>query len=155
MKMNQKQVEQYAKDFLWNEYGMSLMIPIKINGRMTRTMGQFRARNGIAKEIHISKMLLQYNTLEEIKDTIRHECIHYALYELELPWRDRDATFQKHLRMHGCRTNGGKYRGKVHVYACTNCNNSFTTKRRFNTSKFNCAKCKANGLTYCETKIVS
>lgn len=148
MKFTVEELETIANDFLKETFDMELEIPILISERMKSTYGYFKAvRNQKTPiEIRISANLLRYYTEEEILGTLKHECVHYALYMLGKPHRDGDPYFEQTLQAFGIPATGTKaYRGKAHKYECSKCKASFTRKVKRNMSKY-ISVC-------CETKI--
>lgn len=159
MKMTQMQIEQYARKFLKDNYKMDLNIPITINGRLSRSLGKFVHRAAIRESvrIEISKKHLMYSPLDDILSTIRHECIHYALFELGKPYRDGDVVFESELRKHGAKSTGTTkllYERNVNVYRCK-CEKAHYTRRALKNNGRNhrCTICKT-GLKYEGKKLV-
>lgn len=153
-------LEEVAEDFLLENFDLTLDIPIRISNRMTRTFGSFvRTRNRVTgeikcKEIVISSNLYKYHGYDKMIDTLKHECIHYALYLLGRPYKDGQAYFENTLKEHGVSSTGTtKYKGKAHQYTCTGCKNTFKQTRRFNTDKYRCSHCKGQ-LVYVNQVIV-
>lgn len=57
-------------------------IKVRINSRLTRSLGYFKHQGKKSLEIDIAKRLVESNLSELIIDTIGHEVIHYVLFEL-------------------------------------------------------------------------
>ena len=59
---------RYADDFLKENYGIRLNIPIKINERLTKTMGRFVyfVRSKRPSAIELSKILVENNEMDVI-----------------------------------------------------------------------------------------
>lgn len=83
-------VIEEARRFLSENYNMDLRIPIRRNNRIKRTLGQFIRMDDKSDCIEISGILLDYGGKTAVFDTLRHELIHYALFELGKPHRDGD-----------------------------------------------------------------
>lgn len=127
----EKQLEEYAEAFLQHEYNLDLEIPIKINGRLSRSLGRFKYNMNGAIVIEIAKRMVEHYTVDEILDTLKHELVHYALFKLGKPHRDGHHVFENELKKLGISsTNTKRYKGKAHVYKCSQCNNTFTKNRR-------------------------
>lgn len=141
-----KDIEVYAKNFLKEEFDMDLKIPVEMNGRLKNVFGRFMHynypnRNGSIK-IEFSKDFVAYHPIEEIISTIKHECVHYALYELGKPYKDGDKYFEDYLKKVGADSTGTKSsKSPSHHYACGACGYSFTRKVRKNYSGYGCGKC--------------
>lgn len=156
------QLETYAKQFLKDEFGLNLDVLIKISNRMSKTLGYFQTGTNRTTgqtrplNITISGNLIKHYTQEEVLDTLKHECVHYALYMLGKPYRDGQAYFENTLKRLGIgSTRTIEFKGIVHNYTCTSCNEKFQRKRRFNTSKYRCGRCKeAQTLKYVSQSVV-
>lgn len=103
-----EQMTIFANNFLKDEFGLGLKIPIEITGRLTRTGGAFHYKSR-RKESVVIKMserfvacaLLDNDGINAILDILKHELVHYALYELDKPHRDGDYEFESTLaRLH-------------------------------------------------------
>lgn len=155
-----QQLEEIAEQFLIENFNLKLNIPIRISNRMSKALGNFRVventATGVrrAKDIAISGNLLKYYKTEEVIDTLKHECVHYALFMLGKPYLDGQNYFEKTLRRLGVSsTQTTEFKGKVHVYGCTSCNYQFHRARRFNVSKYCCGKC-GGSLAYIKQELV-
>jgi hypothetical protein len=111
----QVKLADYARTFLSEAYGMTLDIPLKINGRLKKTLGWFEVRKtqfidgSIERKALDIEISAQYVTLaaldgqrgiENLLSTVRHECIHYALFSQGRPYGDGEAEFESELRKH-------------------------------------------------------
>lgn len=112
-----------ATEFLKEFYDINLQIPIKVNKRLITSLGRFRYYKSESKKrplsIELSGRLLEYGTADQIISTLKHECIHYALYMLDKPHKDGQATFENELKKHSsCSTGTQKVSIKTYVYTC-------------------------------------
>lgn len=150
--MNIKQLELEltwaADEFLIEEFALELEIPIRISRRMSKTFGSFaftRSRKTgkqDAKEIVISANLIEHHPWEDVIDTLKHECVHYALFELGKPYRDGDAYFENTLRAHGISsTQTTEYRGFVQVYECKKCSTQYKRHMKGFEKRYGCGEC--------------
>lgn len=149
-------LEDIAKDFLQEEFGIDLEIPIEINGRLSRSLGRFVCYPSRKKsvKIELSKNLLEFYDDDEVVDTLRHECVHYALFELGKPFKDHDTYFINTCnRLNVGLTNTTQHKGLVHVYKCLGCNKEHEVLRRFNPKAYRCSRCK-EGFEYVSQKVV-
>lgn len=116
-KKHEQELEAYAKQFLKNEYGLELSIPIKISGRLTSTDGYFQGRitpkgDRISGNINLSERFMASalndgaEGLEAVLDTLRHELVHYALFKLGKNYSDGDEDFENELARLGIGTSG-------------------------------------------------
>lgn len=149
--INGKNLEKIARDFLKKEYGLSLDIPVKVNGRIKNVNGRYM----VNKKIEISKTYIQFQDWKIIKETLIHECIHYALHTLGKPFGDGDEYFENELIKHGSHsTNTIKYKGKVFVYTCENCGTTWEKKRKLSKNKTWCCSGCHNSIKYLGEKII-
>lgn len=155
-----QQLEEIAKQFLIENFNLKLNIPIRISNRMSRTLGNFRVMENTitgvkrAKDIAISGNLLKHYKTEDVVDTLKHECVHYALFMLGKPYQDGQHYFEKTLKQLGVSsTQTTEFKGKVHVYGCTSCNYQFHRVRRFNVSNYRCGKCRGS-LAYIKQELI-
>lgn len=86
-----------AKHFLQKEFGLELTVPVQISGRMKSSLGLFyfeRKPTNRPVSIKIAKgLVLEEGREFDVIDTLRHECIHYALFVQGLPFDDDDKEF--------------------------------------------------------------
>ncbi|PEA25899.1 sprT domain-containing protein [Bacillus cereus] len=145
----QRKLTSEAKRFLLEAYGIELNIPVLVNGRLKRRYGQF-VYNQITQQplkIEIGKNYITHQDWETIRETLLHECIHYALFTLGKPFDDGEPLFEAELKKHGSHSTGTvKYRGKVVEYGCPRCNAIFRRKKRYprNGAGYQCSTCKVD-----------
>lgn len=149
LKMTESEIEQFAREFLMEAYGMKLNIPININGRLKRVLGRYvhRASDGEPLRIEISKNYLMRGNLDDIKGTIKHECIHYALHQQGKPYKDGMALFESELIKHGShstRTLRVQVERNYNLYKCQ-CTVHKKVRALSNNGRYHsCGGCKAN-----------
>lgn len=116
---------EIARQFLRDEYGLALEIPIKRNNRLRSTLGAFvHERKKKSLYIELSGVLFEYADDSVIVDVLKHECIHYALYELDRGYIDGNSEFEGELKRLCVRSNYDKDIppiGKKHIYKCIKC----------------------------------
>lgn len=151
LKMSEQEIYFYTKKFLKDAYGMELAIPVKINGRLKTTLGRFRSRRentpeGIKRiplSIEISRNYLINGKLEQIKRTLKHEAIHYALYVQGRNYKDGQKDFENELIKHGShstRTVNVKVKQLKVTYEC-GCGNEWHYARRLSNT-YSCGSCE-------------
>lgn len=140
----------YAKAFLKEAYDFDITIPIVVNNRLSRTLGRFQRVTMMGESfscrIEISGNMIKYYSYDEVISTLKHECIHYVLFEKGLPFQDGQPLFEKELAKHGSHSSGTKkYKGKVHKYACSNedCGRQFAKTRKGYEKRYICGKCRS------------
>lgn len=120
-----KDLQEFAENFLSENYGLSLTHEIKINGRLTKTWGQVAYTHDYSNvvDISIAKRVIEYGNDLVVLDTVKHELIHYALWKLNKPFCDSDDYFQNELVKHGATgENEINYIGKLFEHTCENVN---------------------------------
>ena len=118
--MKVKQLEEIANEFL-EEYGMTLKIPIVINNRLRKLMGAFVYTNSEPVRIEIAGDMIKYAHSDFIIDTLKHELIHYALYEMKQPFDDKDQNFINECNRLGVTLSGTNYVGLGYEVKCCSC----------------------------------
>lgn len=143
--MDGRELYSISREFLDKEFGMKLEIPIFINNRMKSTFGYFKYKGKIAWQIDISKELIDTYPREVIIDILKHELVHYALFEQDRPFLDKDKEFKDTVdRLGISRTRTYQSLGKFHRYTC-DCGKKYDRKRRLQKGSY-CPKC--NNLRY-------
>lgn len=122
MRLSVSEIEDRCNKFLEENYDMGLGIPIKINNRLSSTLGAYVLYVG-ESYIEFNGKFIRNGTLEEIEKVIKHECIHYALHMKGLPYYDGDDYFEEELVRHKVPSDESIYyrvERNVRVYEC-NC----------------------------------
>lgn len=159
-----QQLSEIASEFLHQEYGLELDIPVVRNNRLRSTLGAFvRVKNDDTGEyepdiIELSGKLIDYAADSVIIDVLKHECIHYALHAKGKRFRDGESDFENELKRLGVRSNYGNnyFVGITHEYKCTSCGKemSITTKRAHKAGCFRySSRCCGAKLLYLHDKI--
>lgn len=142
--LTEDELKKIAIDFLRKEFNMELYAPIVISSTLKSTFGIFRYNSlkKMPEEIKLSKCMIDYQPREVTIDVLKHELVHYALYERCEPFQDGTDNFENTLKRLGIKSSGYyTYKGKVHVYHCTNCENKISSRRKFNVDKYVCKHC--------------
>jgi SprT-like protein len=145
----EKKLENEARKFLMEAYGLELTVPVQVNGRLKSTYGRFVYYRSPKrpKLIEVGKNYIEHQDWKTIKETLIHECIHYALFVLGKPHNDGHPVFEAEIQKHGSHSTGTvAYRGKVVQYGCPKCKSVFSRKRRYprNGAGYYCKKCKVD-----------
>ena len=90
--------------------GYDFTIPVKINKRLTRTLGRvlWVRNNGVVNStlMEISYQLLSTATLDSIKSVIEHECAHYLVTTETHETHGHDFVFKEMCARIGCTNDG-------------------------------------------------
>jgi SprT-like protein len=142
MKMDGRELYEIAREFLDKEFNMKLEIPIFISNRMKIMFGYFQRRNNKSWKIQISQEFINTHPREHVIDVLKHELVHYALFEQGKPFRDGQQYFEDTLKRLGvCPTKTYNTLGKFHKYICNCDGNVFYRKRKIPKGAY-CPKCK-------------
>lgn len=148
-KAMERKLESDAREFLLEAYGLELKIPVVVNSRLKSTYGRFIHRDirntRQSLRIEMGKNYIEHQEWQTIYETLKHECIHYALYELGKPYKDGHPLFESELKKHGSHSTGTvAYRGKVVQYGCPCCNKVWSKRKKYprNGAGYRCPKCK-------------
>ena len=115
----QKLLIKEAKYFCKKHYGLTFNLPLNINKRLTRTSGYFQCRiqKKVAVKIDISyKMIataLAFGDFDTVLDVLRHELVHYSLFELGRDYHDGDKDFESELARLDISASGATAKNKV------------------------------------------
>lgn len=153
------------------EFGYDFDIPVKINGRLTRTLGQVRfVRNMITGEetpttLEISKQLIETTTDNDIEQVIRHELSHYFSWQEDGHMHGHDSVFKAICAKIGCTHDGVSStverlvdEREIYKYTvyCPECGAIAHYNRMCKTLKniedYRCQYCKSDGLYWEENK---
>jgi SprT-like protein len=147
------QLKMYANKFLKDNYGMELIVPLELNGRLNTTCGRFistRYRDGRRepKIVELNKTFAQNNEPTVVLDVLRHELVHYALFMQGKPNSDGHPVFENELKRLGIVSQQTidryKIASKKQVYACSDCSNTWKMARKLrNNGRYH--KCNCGG----------
>ena len=90
--------------------GYDFTIPVKINKRLTRTLGRVTCvkTDGIVKStlMEFSYLLISTATIDSIQEVIAHECAHYLVIAETHENHGHDAIFKAMCARIGCTNDG-------------------------------------------------
>lgn len=118
-----KNMLPFAHDFLSTEYGIDACPNIEIANYLTDCLARLESyedKNGNPSvRILVSSRVVEYYTMKEQMDIIKHELVHYAFAASGKNFRDGDAEFEQELdRLKLPHQDEMQLRGKVHIYSC-------------------------------------
>lgn len=129
--MTIEELTEIASDFLRENYGMELGVPILRNNRLRAKMGVFyENRDGTSNSIEIAGYMFKYATREVLLDTLYHECIHYALFDRGEPYNDGHPHFESELRRLGATSTGTNIVGLYYEATCRGCGDATYGRNR-------------------------
>jgi SprT-like protein len=144
------QLKKYAEKFLDDNYGLELVVPLELNGRLKRACGRFvsYANPRKPKVVEMSKSFIENNEPKLVLDVLRHELVHYALFMQNKPNSDGHPVFENELKRLGIVSQKtiDKYEiaSELQIYQCKECNHEFKLTKRLKNNGIN-HKCKCGG----------
>ena len=121
-----------GNNWLKDNFGMTIQVPVKANGRLSRTLGRYiHSYDGTPVSIELSKNLLNAG-YEQAFATLKHELVHYALHVSNKPYRDNDRYFIQTCNDLGVHLSGTQsVPMKRHIYNCSTCGVTTTMRRKY------------------------
>lgn len=111
-----------AEDFLRDTYGMELEIPILRNNRLRSVMGRYLSDyDDTPLAIEIAGYMFDYAAPDVVIDTLKHECVHYALHVKGEPNADGHLHFEAELARLGVGATETCNVGTYVIYTCDDC----------------------------------
>lgn len=143
------QLKMYANKFLKDNYGIELIVPLELNGRLKTTCGRFISRRYYdgrtePKVVELNKTFVESNEIVVVLDVLRHELVHYALFMQGKPNNDGHPVFENELKRLNIVSQESidqyKIASKKQIYSCANCKSEFkmTRKLRYNGKYHKC-----------------
>jgi SprT-like protein len=114
------------------------------NPRLRTTGGRYMLKS---HNIDINGKYLEEHGLSELIGIIKHELCHYHLHIEGKGYKHRDADFRNLLQKvggarHCTALSTVKRNQRILIYSCSKCNLTFKRKRRINTQKYVCGRCR-------------
>lgn len=117
------------------------------NERLRTTGGRYLLRS---HNIEINRKYFEQFGEAELIGIIKHELCHYHLHLEGKGYKHRDQDFRQLLKLVGaprfCSVlpddKKKKVRQKIIIYQCSSCKLEYRRKRRINTAKYVCGKCR-------------
>ncbi|OCA80963.1 SprT family protein [Pseudobacillus wudalianchiensis] len=138
-------------------FGRPFLHKAIFNSRLRTTGGRYMLRS---HNIEVNKKYLEAYGQEELEGIIKHELCHYHLHLEGKGYKHGDQDFKQLLR----EVNGPRHctplekiqpkkRTRVLVYECSSCHLVYKRKRKINTGRYVCGKCR--GVIVCREEIES
>lgn len=115
---------------------------VEFNKRLRTTGGRYIPS---LRKIELNPKYFLEENEEEFLGIIKHELCHYHLHIEGKGYRHRDTDFQELLQKTGSPRFCSPLKSEstyCYKYRCKNCGLVYRRKRRVNTTKFYCGKCK-------------
>ncbi|ADC49901.1 hypothetical protein BpOF4_09225 [Alkalihalophilus pseudofirmus OF4] len=143
--MNQSELQKMVEEISLTSFNKPFVHEATFNSRLRTTGGRYLLRS---HNLEFNPKQYQLYGEEELIKIIKHELCHYHLHIEGRGYKHRDADFKELLAHVGgaryCREiPGAKRQTKVlHEYECQGCHLLYSRKRRIDTSKYVCGKCR-------------
>ena len=145
--MDDLELQKLVEEISFNSFGKPFMHKAYFNSRLRTTGGRYVLNT---HHIEINRKYLEQLGLNELYGIIKHELCHYHLHIMGKGYKHGDQDFKRLMAEVDAprfcsalpeRTKRELSR-KVIIYICKNCGQIYQRKRRVNTNKYVCGKCK-------------
>ncbi|MGP6139968.1 MULTISPECIES: SprT family protein [unclassified Jeotgalibaca] len=142
--MNQMMLQQLVEDISLKYFSRPFLHQATFNPRLKTTGGRYLLRS---HNLDFNKRVWELYGREELISVIKHELCHYHLHLEGKGYRHRDQDFKQLLAA----TGGSRYvkdlrseleKEKLLHYMCSDCGQMIPRKKKINTAKYVCGRCK-------------
>lgn len=168
--ISQRELWEYADNFLQRNFNVPCQIPIELNGYLTTCLGRFIAKKcygryfAVATEglcsvdvpikIELNRNMVYNSSKEDIYDTLKHELIHYYLCSEGKPYGDDTGLFTDLCtKLQVGLTNTASPKMLLNLYKCPTCGYTFKMNKHYRRTKIYCRRCKTQ-LEYVGKKVM-
>lgn len=143
--MTNEELQDMVETISINEFGRAFKHQASFNKRLRTTGGRYFIKS---HHLDFNPKQLEYHGMEAFIGIIKHELCHYHLHLQKKGYKHQDHDFKALLNKVGatryCSIVPGTQNRtlKSYVYQCRICETRFNRKRRLNTQKYVCGKCK-------------
>ncbi|MBN6187699.1 SprT family protein [Aneurinibacillus sp. BA2021] len=142
--MTDRQLQQLVEQISTEYFQRPFTHRAHFNSRLKTTGGRYVLRT---HNIELNPKHYETYGMEELIGIIKHELCHYHLHLTGRGYKHRDADFKQLL----ARVGGSRYCQSVappkketyrYKLTCMDCGTTYLRKRRMNTNKYVCGKCR-------------
>ncbi|WP_307347215.1 SprT family protein [Metabacillus malikii] len=143
--MDDKKLQQLVEDISINDFKKPFIHKAFFNKRLRTTGGRY---NLSTHNIDINPKYYQEHGINEVVGIIKHELCHYHLHLEGKGYKHGDYDFKELMKKVGAPRfcspllTERKVNTKVFVYGCKQCNQRYNRKKRVDTKRYFCGKCK-------------
>lgn len=144
--MTDQELQLLVEELSQQSFGQPFLHKAYFNNRLRTTGGRYLLQS---HNIEFNKKSYETFGIEELRGIILHELCHYHLHIRGMGYKHRDADFRTLLKKVGaprfCSTieeNKRKQSTKRYIYECQQCKLKYSRKRRMDTRKYRCGKCR-------------
>ncbi|MFZ0368988.1 MAG: SprT family protein [Halobacillus sp.] len=145
MKLTNEELQQWTEEISLANFQKPYVDNVEFNPRLRTTGGRYIPSKRV---IELNPKYLEELGEEEFKGIIKHELCHYHLHIEGKGYKHGDRDFKELLKT----TNSPRFcealpsqkqkQAELHYYMCTSCGREYTRKRRVNTKRYGCGKCR-------------
>ncbi|MGT2910556.1 SprT family protein [Streptococcus cameli] len=132
----------YVRQVSQEDFGKPFLHEAHWNKRLRSTGGRFFPKDG---HLDFNPKMVDQHGLDIFRQIVRHELCHYHLYFEKKGYKHGDQDFKTLLK----EVNGLRFAPPLqdkkranHLYQCLGCQQLYPRKRRIDTAKFRCGKCR-------------
>ncbi|MFC4736524.1 SprT family protein [Bacillus daqingensis] len=143
--MTNEELQLLIKQISIDCFGKPFRHRAVFNKRLRTTGGRYALHS---HTIEINPKHMEHYGENELISIIKHELCHYHLHLEGRGYQHRDADFKALLQKVGgarhCKSIPGAKQTSsiIHVYECASCRFQYPRRRRMNTEKYVCGKCR-------------
>jgi len=146
-KMDDLQLQSLVEEISMNSFGKLFQHKAYFNPRLRSTGGRYILNT---HHIEINRKYLEQLGHNELCGIIKHELCHYHLHIEGKGYKHSDQDFKKLMREVDAprfcsqlpEPSNRKISRKLVIYFCVKCGQEYQRKKRINTNKYVCGKCK-------------
>ncbi|MGM0846718.1 MAG: SprT family protein [Bacillota bacterium] len=143
--MENNKLQKLVEDISSDSFGKPFKHSAFFNKRLRTTGGRYMLRS---HNIEINLKYLTEHGLAELEGIIKHELCHYHLHIEGKGYQHRDKDFRDLMKEVGAprhcsplKSQNQKMRTTL-FYRCTGCDTIYRRRRRINTDRYVCGKCR-------------
>ena len=148
MLMDQRTLEQVVNKLSVEFFGKPFIDQVIFNHRLRTTGGRYIPAKRL---IELNPKYAIEMEKKEFYGIIKHELVHYHLHITGRGYKHGDTDFKELLKKTGspryCRPLPSEVESYKHQYKCKSCGIRYKRKRRVNTTKYRCGKCRGKLMT--------
>lgn len=142
--MNDTDLQRLVERISLESFAQPFKHQATFNARLKTTGGRYHLAS---HNIDINPLMLTEFSEANLVAVIKHELCHYHLHLAGVPSNHRDKEFKELLLAVGGsryapKTSKAKQAEKRYEYVCRHCGQHYGRKRRVDTAKYRCGKCR-------------
>ena len=152
--MNDRELQSLVEEISIDSFERPFRHQARFNRRLRTTGGRY---NLASHHLDFNPKVLDKMGLEGLEGVIKHELCHYHLHLEGKGHNHRDQDFKDLL----AKTGGLRYVPLLEPeawhfeYECASCGRKYTRKRKFDTRRYVCGKCKGKLILQKDSKVFS